>query len=62
MGDLAGAVGNGIGTLVSRSFDVVGNVIDGVVRTFNGILPGSAVLAVVGIVIAVFVIWAIRRS
>jgi phage gp37-like protein len=61
MGDLAGAIGNGIGTLVSRSADVIGNVIGGVVRTFNGVLPGSAVLVVVGIVVAVFVIWAIRR-
>ncbi len=61
MGDLANAVGNGISTLVSRSLDIIGNVIGGVVQTFNAILPGSALLAVVGIVLAVFIIWAIRK-
>jgi hypothetical protein len=61
MGDLAGAIGDGIGTLVSRSLEIIGGVVNGVVQTFNGVLPGSAVLAVVGIVLAIAVVWAIRR-
>ena len=61
MGDLANAIGNGISSLISRSFAIIGGVIGGIVDTFNSILPGSALLLVVGIVIAVFVVWAIRR-
>jgi hypothetical protein len=61
MGDLSNAIGNGIGTLVGRSLDIIGGIVNGVVQTFNGILPGSAVLAVVGIALAIAVVWAIRR-
>ena len=61
MGDLANSVGNGIGTLISRSLDVIGGVVNSIVQTFNGVLPGSALLAVVGIALAIAVVWAIRK-
>ena len=61
MGDLANALGDGLSSLISRSLDVIGNVINGIVQTFNAVLPGSAVLAVVGIAFVIALIWAIRK-
>ena len=61
MGDLATALGHGFSTLISRSLDVIGANIGGIAQTMNGILPGSAVLAIVGLVLVVFVLWSLRR-
>jgi hypothetical protein len=61
MGDLANAVGNGISSLISRSLEIIGNVVSGIVRTFDAVLPGSAVLVVVGIAFVIALIWAIRK-
>jgi hypothetical protein len=61
MGDLASALGNGFSSLISRSLEIIGNVVNGIVQTFNAVLPGSALLAVVGIFFLVALIWAIRK-
>ncbi|MFZ5853488.1 MAG: hypothetical protein ACOYXS_03150 [Chloroflexota bacterium] len=61
MGDLGAALGQGFSTFVSRSLDIVGGIIGGIAQTMNGILPGSAILALVGLVVAVFVFWSVRR-
>jgi len=61
MGDLASTLGDGISSLISRSLEIMGNVVGGIVRTFDAVLPGSALLAVVGIFFLVAIIWAIRR-
>jgi hypothetical protein len=61
MGDLASALGDGFSSLISRSLEIIGNVINGIVRTFNAVLPGSAVLAVVAIFFVIALIWAVRK-
>jgi hypothetical protein len=61
MGDLASALGDGFSSLISRSLEIIGNVINGIVRTFNAVLPGSAVLAVVAIFFVIALIWALRK-
>ena len=61
MGELSRSIGQGIGSLVSRTAEVAGSVIDWIVRTANTVLPGSAVLVVVAAVIAVLVVLAARR-
>ncbi len=61
MGDLTTALGQGFSTLVSRSLEIIGGIVGGIAQTMNGILPGSAVLAIVGLVVALFVLWSVRR-
>jgi hypothetical protein len=61
MGDLANSLADGISSLISRSLEIIGNVIGGIVQTFNAVLPGSAVLAVVAIFFVIALIWAIRK-
>jgi hypothetical protein len=61
MGDLANALGDGISSLISRSLEIIGSVVNGIVQTFNAVLPGSALIVVVGIFFLIALIWALRK-
>ncbi len=61
MGDLAGAVGNGIGSLVSRSVDVIGDTIGGLVHSVSAIVPGGGLVLLVGALVIGILAWNVLR-
>ena len=60
MDGLAGAVGNGITSLISGAFDAIGSALRGIVNAWNQALP-SGLFWVVLFIIAVGAAWTLAK-